>query len=42
MFLICKINVAKPKNQNGGLIQGGDEIIFYFSNSKPSFYQDFL
>jgi hypothetical protein len=27
--------VAKLKNQNGGLIQDGDESIFYFSNNKP-------
>jgi hypothetical protein len=29
--------VAKLKNQNGGLIQDGNENIFYFSHNKPSF-----
>jgi hypothetical protein len=29
--------VGKLKNQNGGLIQDGDENIFYFSRTKPPF-----
>jgi hypothetical protein len=32
-----KSNVSKLKNQNGGLIQDGDENIFYFSHNKPPF-----
>jgi hypothetical protein len=29
---------VKLKNQNGGLIQDGDENIFYFSHNKPLFW----
>jgi hypothetical protein len=32
-----KNTVANLKNQNGGLIQGGDENILYFSHNKPPF-----
>jgi hypothetical protein len=37
MYYKNKNIVAKLKNQNGGLIQDGDENIFYFSHNKPSF-----
>jgi hypothetical protein len=37
-FLISHSNnVAKLKNQIGGLIQDGDENIFYFSHNKQPF-----
>jgi hypothetical protein len=45
MFSCCSSNAnnknkninVKLKNQNGGLIQDGDENIFYFPHNKPQF-----
>jgi hypothetical protein len=37
MLYINEINGAKLKNQKSGLIQDGDENIFYFSYNKPPF-----
>jgi hypothetical protein len=34
--------VAKQKKQNGGLIQDGDENIFYFSHNKTPRHFNFV
>jgi hypothetical protein len=45
VFIFCYVyswnwnNAAKLKNYNGGLIQDGDENIFYGSHNKPIFFR---